>query len=78
MPCSNCVRYKRECVVLESKSQRCREYVCHGSKYDALKASVKDLSNIRREEERLKFECDVAFKAAMAGLAKVRELELRQ
>jgi len=33
---------------------------------------------LRLEEERLKFERDTAFEAAMAGLARVRELELRQ
>ena len=37
-----------------------------------------DLKNLCLEEERLKFERDTAFKAAMAGLARVRELELRQ
>lgn len=37
-----------------------------------------DLQNLRLEEERLKFERDTAFEAAMAGLARVRELELRQ
>ena len=39
---------------------------------------MSDLKNLRLEEERLKFERDTAFEAAMAGLARVRELELRQ
>ena len=78
MACSNCTRYHRRCVVLNTKSQRCGECVRRGSKCDALQASVSDLENLRLEEERLKFERDTAFEAAMAGLARVRELELRQ
>ncbi|TVY12475.1 hypothetical protein LARI1_G009627 [Lachnellula arida] len=78
MPCSNCNRYHRRCVVLNGKSQRCGECVRRGAKCDALQASIDDLQDLRLEEERLKFERDTAFEAAMAGLARVRELELRQ
>jgi hypothetical protein len=78
MPCSNCVRYHRNCVVLNEKSQRCGECVRRGVKCDALQTSVDDLQSLRMEEDRLKFERDMAFEAAMAGLARVRELELRQ
>jgi hypothetical protein len=47
-------------------------------KCDALQVSVDDLQSLRLEEERLKFERDTAFEAAMAGLERVRELERRQ
>jgi len=78
MPCSNCVRYQRRCVVLQHKSQRCGECVRRGVRCDAFQASVDDLQNLRLEEDRLKYERDTAFEAAMAGLTRVRELELRQ
>jgi hypothetical protein len=47
-------------------------------KCDVLQTSIDDLQALRLEEERLKFERDMAFEAAMAGLARVRELEARQ
>ncbi|KAK0101600.1 hypothetical protein ONS95_008629 [Cadophora gregata] len=78
MPCSNCIRYHRNCVVLNEKSQRCGECVRRGVKCDALQVSIDDLQSLRMEEDRLKFERDMAFEAAMAGLARVRELEQRQ
>jgi hypothetical protein len=78
MACSNCGRYHRNCVVLNEKSQRCGECVRRGVRCDVLQTSVDDLQNLRLEEERLKFERDMAFEAAMAGLARVRELEARQ
>jgi len=78
MPCSNCVRYSRRCVILNAKSQRCGECVRRGSKCDALQASISDLESLRLEEERLKLERDLAFEAAMAGLERVRVLEKRQ
>ena len=65
-------------MVLNEKSQRCGECVRRGVKCDALQTSVDDLQSLRMEEDRLKFERDMAFEAAMAGLARVRELELRQ
>ena len=37
---------------------------------------MSDLKNLRLKEERLKFERDTAFKAAIAGLARVYELKL--
>lgn len=78
MPCSNCVRYNRQCVVLGDRSQRCGECVRRGTRCDALQASVNDLQSLRLEEERLKLERDAAFESAMANLARVRELERRQ
>jgi hypothetical protein len=72
MPCSNCARYNRRCVILNTKSQRCGEYIRRGSKYNALQASISDLESLRLEEERLKLERDLAFEAAMAGLERVR------
>ena len=78
MPCSNCSRYGRRCVVLNDRSQRCGECVRRGARCDVVQASISDLENLRLEEERLQFERDTAFEAAMAGLARVRVLELRQ
>ncbi|CAG8971363.1 hypothetical protein HYALB_00006912 [Hymenoscyphus albidus] len=78
MPCSNCRRYNRKCFVLNNKSQKCGECVRRGVRCDALQSANDDLQSIRLEEERLKFERDMAFEAAMAGLARVRELEQRQ
>ena len=76
MACSNYTCYHRRYVVLNTKSQRYGECVRRGSKCDALQASVSDLKNLRLKEERLKFKRDTAFKAAIAGLARVHELKL--
>ncbi|KAM0133375.1 hypothetical protein ACHAP3_005898 [Botrytis cinerea] len=78
MPCSNCSRYSRRCIVLNDRSQRCGECVRRGARCDVVQASVSDLESLRLEEERLQFERDTAFEAAMLGLARVRALELRQ
>ena len=77
IPCSNCVRYSRRCVILNAKSQRCGECIRCGSKCDTLQASLSDLESLRLEEECLKLERDLAFEAAMAGLERVYVLEKR-
>ena len=78
MPCSNCVRYNRRYVVLNTKSQRYGECVRRGSKYNALQVSVSDLESLRLEEERLKLERDLVFETVIAGLERVCVLEKRQ
>jgi recombinational DNA repair ATPase RecF len=49
-----------------------------GSRCNAFQASVGNLQNLRFEKERLKFERDMVFEAAIAGLGRVRELEYYQ
>lgn len=75
---SNYICYQCYYIVLNTKSQRCREYIRRSSKYDILQVSINDLWDLRLEKENLKFEKDTAFEVAIVGLARVHELELRQ
>ena len=75
MPYSNCIRYNRRYVILNTKSQCYGECVYCGSKCDTLQVSISDLESLRLEEERLKLERDLVFEAVIAGLERVCVLE---
>jgi hypothetical protein len=75
LPCSACEKSKKSCVVLNSKSRRCRECVRRGfSCYDVSGVPARSLDALIREEEKLKLEREAAFRSAVESMARVDRL----
>jgi hypothetical protein len=77
-PCSSCQNYGRTRVVINEKSKKCGERVRRGQDCDVVRLSPWEWAQLQREQDRLKFERDAAFAAAMEGLARVQRLEKQQ
>lgn len=75
---SSCQNYGRTRVVINEKSKKCGERVRRGQGCDIVGLSPGEWAQLQREQDRLKFERDAAFAAAMEGLARVQSLEKQQ
>ncbi len=76
LPCSACAKSKVACVVLDSKSRRCRECIrCGFSCYDISSIPAKSLNTLIKEEEKLKLERETAFKVAVESIARINRLQ---
>ncbi len=75
LPCSAYKKLKKTCVVLNSKSRRCRECVCRSfSCCDISGIPAKSLNILIKEEEKLKLEREAAFYSAIKSIARVNRL----
>ncbi len=75
LPCSACAKSKVACVVLDSKSRRCRECVRRGfSRCDVSSIPARSLNILIKEEEKLKLEREAAFRSAVKSIARVDRL----
>ncbi len=75
LPCSAYKKLKKTCVVLNSKSRRCREYICRGfSRCDVSGIPARSLNILIKEEEKLKIEREAAFWSAVKSIARVDQL----
>ncbi len=76
LPYSAYVKSKVACVVLDSKSRRCREYVRRSfSRCDMSSIPARSLNALIKEEEKLKLEREAAFKVAVESMARVDRLQ---
>jgi hypothetical protein len=75
LPYSACEKSKKACVVLDSKSRRCRECVRRGfSRYNVSSVPAKSLNTLMQEEEKLKLEREAAFRSVIKSMARVNRL----
>ncbi len=75
LPCSACKKSKKTCVVLDSKSRRCRECVRRGfARYDVSSVLARSLATLIKKEEKLKLEQEAAFRLAIKSIARVDRL----
>ncbi len=75
LPYSACKKLKKTCVVLDSKSRRCGEYVRRGfARCDVSSVPAESLAILIKEEEKLKLEREAAFCLAIKSMAWVDRL----
>jgi hypothetical protein len=75
LPYSTCKKLKKTCVVLDSKSHRCRECVRRGfARCDVSSILTGSLAILIKEEEKLKLEREAAFCLAVKSIARVDRL----
>ncbi len=68
-------KLKKTCVILNSKSRRCRECVRRGfAYYDVSSVSAGSLAILIKEEEKLKLEREAAFCLVIKSIARVDRL----
>jgi len=70
LPYSAYEKSKKTCIVLDSKSRRCREYVRRSfPRYDVSGVPARSLVVLIKKEEKLKSEKELVFKAAAEYIA---------
>ncbi len=75
LPYSACEKLKKTCVILDSKSRRCRECVRRGfARYDVSSVLAESLAILIKKEEKLKLEQEAAFCLAVKSIARVDRL----
>ncbi len=75
LPYNTCKKLKKTCIILDSKSRRCREYVRRGfARYNMSSIPTRSLAMLIKEEEKLKLEREAAFCLAVKSIARVDRL----